>query len=465
MSREGKILKNTAIYAVGNFGSKILAYVMVLVYTHFISPNELGYYDLILTTISLALPIVMCSFDEGIYRWLVDSNKNINDIISTSTKIIIGTTFIAGLVLIITSLFVDIQYANLIIWLLSSMAFYQLFLNAVRGLSNSKTYATSGIINSAIDLLFEFLGLVILNMGVEALLISKTIANIVTVGYLCIKQPELKACLKGNMNLNIAKSMLAYSLPLIPNSVSWWIVNSSSRYIISIFLGTAFNGIYSISNKFPTIITTITGIVYFSLQESIIKEYNSPDRNEFYSKIFKQYYTLLFSLVTCAIPATKIIIIWFVNSSYITAWRYTGFLYIGTVFSALSSLLGIGYQISRETRRSVISTVIAAAINALVNIILIKYIGLYSASLSTMLAYIFLFVLRIIHSKRYFLLQIQWGHFGVQILFACVAIAISFIPYVSMVLIGEIIIVLFVIYINKKFVINLFNLLNKKRHL
>ena len=71
MSRERDILKNTAIYAIGNFGSKILVYVIVLIYTHYITPNELGYYDIILVTISLVLPIAMCSLDEGIYRWLI----------------------------------------------------------------------------------------------------------------------------------------------------------------------------------------------------------------------------------------------------------------------------------------------------------------------------------------------------------------------------------------------------------
>lgn len=463
MSRESNILKNTAVYAVGNFGSKILAYIMVLVYTHFINPNELGYYDLILTTISLILPIVMCSFDEGIYRWLIDSDKNIIETISTCTKTILGTTITIGCGLLLLSRFIYIQYAGLIISLLASMAIYQLFLNAVRGLSNSKTYAISGIINSFIDLISEFVGLVFLNMGVEVLLISKTFANLVTIGYLCFKQKELRSCISGKFNVKIARPLLSYSLPLIPNAVSWWIVNSSSRYIILMFLGTAYNGIYSISNKFPTIITTITGIVYFSLQESIIKEYKSSDRDFFYSKIFKQYYTILFSLVICAIPATKLIILWFVNSDYSSAWKYTGFLYIGTVFSALSAFLGIGYQISRETKRSVVSTVTAAIINALINIWLIRYIGLYASSISTMVAYIFLFGLRIVHSKKYFQLKVQWPHFLLMILGACMSIVVSFLSSISVIVLCEVIIILLVVWKNRKLVLDLLNMIKRKR--
>lgn len=464
MSRESTILKNTAIYAIGNFGSKILVYIMVLVYTHFITPKELGYYDLILVTISLILPIVMCSLDEGIYRWLINNeNENIIEIISTCTKTIIGTTVVVGCSLLLLNHFIHIQYIVQIVLLLSSMSIYQLFLNAVRGLSNSKIYALSGIINSFIDLILEFIGLVFLKMGIEVLLISKIIANLVTIGYLCFRQRELRSCLKGKYNVGIIKPLLSYSLPLIPNSVSWWIVNSSNRYIILFFLGSAYNGIYSVSNKFPTVITTITGIAYFSLQESIIKEYTSLDRDQFYSKIFKKYYTILFLLVICAIPATRLIVQWFVGLEYHSAWEFTGFLYIGAVFSALSAFLGIGYQISKETKRSMISTVSAAILNIFITLLLIRYMDLYAVSFSTMIAYIFLFGLRIKHSKKYFQLKIKWAHFLLLNFCACISIVVSYLPNILVIIFAELIIILLVLITNRKLIFDFLNIIKKRK--
>lgn len=463
MSRERDILKNTAIYAIGNFGSKILVYVIVLIYTHYITPNELGYYDIILVTISLVLPIAMCSLDEGIYRWLIGvKDENIIEIISTCTKTIIVITSIIGCILLLLNHFFYIQYVILIILLLSSMAIYQLFLNVVRGLSNSKIYAVSGIVNSSIDLSLEFIGLVFLKMGVEVLLISKIIANLITLGYLCFKQKELRSCLKGKFNISILKSLLSYSLPLIPNSLSWWIVNSSDRYIILFFLGSVYNGIYSIANKFPTVITTITGIAYFSLQESIIKEYNSSDRDQFYSKIFEKYYTILFLIIICVIPATRLIVQWLVGIDYCEAWKFTGFLYIGAVFSALSAFLGIGYQISRETKRSVVSTVSAAILNIGINLLLINLIGLYAVSFSTMIAYIFLFGLRIKHSKKYFRLQLQWKNFVLLVFSAYISIIISYLPNILIVIFAEVIIILLVLSINRKLIFDFVGIIKKR---
>jgi O-antigen/teichoic acid export membrane protein len=163
-------------------------------------------------------------------------------------------------------------------------------------------------------------------------------------------------------------------------------------------------------------LTTITGIFYLAWQETAIKEYNSDNRDIFFSNIFEKYSRLLYGLTLCAIPATQIVISVFVGDEYKNAWMYTGFLYLGAVFSALSSFLGLGYQISKETKRSMSTTIFAAAINILVNILLIEKIGLQAASFSTFISYLFLFLVRIRHCRRYFELKVNWTFFWLMLL-------------------------------------------------
>lgn len=450
MDRNKRIVNNTIVFAIGNFGSKILAYVMVLVYTHYINASDLGYYDLILTTVSLIMPIVLMAFDEGIYRWLIgDERIEKKTIISTCLKATSITTICSIVLLFLLNIKFQFRDVSLIALFIISTMMYQMVLNAIRGLTSNKLYAGSGILNALLILLFEVVGLIFLKMGIEALLISKIIANFLTVVFIYIREPIFHGISRIPFNKPLAKELFNYSMPLVPNQVSWWIVNSSDRYIILWFLGTTFNGIYTVSNKFPTIITTITGIVYLALQETIIKEYSSDDRDQFYSTTFKNYYTLLFSLICCAIPATNVIIKWFVGIEYIEAWRFTGFLYMSTVFSALSSFLGIGYQISKETKRSVLSTVSAAGVNIIINIAFVKIIGLHAASFSTFISYLVLFLIRIMHSKKYFTLYINWAHFGIMTLGSTLVGVISYIGNVG-VNIGLILIsILFLLFVNR----------------
>lgn len=450
MDRNKAIVKNTIIFSIGNFGSKILSFVMVLVYTHYITTSALGYYDLILTTVSLIQPLVTMAFDEGIYRWMIDdSYRDKRTIVATCLKATFLTTIGAIVALFLLNIKFHFQYVLLIALYLASVVLYAMFLNAVRGLSNNRLYAESGVLNSVAMLLLEIVGLVVFNMGVEALLIANLASNFIAISYIYVKQRDLHGILRESFDKSLAKKIFNYSMPLVPNQISWWIVNSSDRYIILFFLGTSFNGIYSVSNKFPTIITTITGVIYLALQQTIIKEYNSIDRDDFYSKTFKNYYVLLFCLVICAIPATKVIILWFVSKSYIDAWKFIGSLYMSTIFSALSSFLGIGYQISRETKRSVSSTVAAAVVNIGVNVALIQSVGLHAASFSTFVAYLFLFIIRIIHSKKYFCLHVKWPLFIGLNIAAWGTIALSYFTGIVVNILITIFAAMTALYVNK----------------
>ncbi len=456
--RETKILKNSVIFSIGNLGSKILSYIMVLVYTYFISSSELGYYDVVMTTISLLLPIVLLSFDEGIYRWLIDAKEeNKTKIISTCIKTVVLSAVVAIVLFLIICLNFKIDYAIEIIFLFVTALIYQLILNAIRGLSNNKLYAFSGILNSVLLLTFEVVGLVVFKMGIEALIISKIIANVITITFIYTKQPDLHGFLKQPFDKTLAKNIIKYTLPLISNQISWWIVNSSDRYIILFFLGRSFNGIYTISNKFPTVISIIAGILYLSFQEAIIKEYNSDDRDKFYSRIFEKYYLFLFSLVLCGVPSTKIVMLYLVGEGYTMAWKYIGFLFLGAVFCALSSFLGIGYQVAKETKRSASSTILAAIVNVAVNLSLVKFIGLHAATFSTFVSYVFLFVIRMCHSRRYFTLHVNWLKFGLMFLIASISVVVGYLGNFIVLVVEFIVGFSIFIYCNKDFLLKLKN--------
>ncbi|BCP62257.1 hypothetical protein SUT380_14450 [Streptococcus parasuis] len=58
------------------------------------------------------------------------------------------------------------------------------------------------------------------------------------------------------MEYGNAQEVWNYSVPLIPNALSWWIISASDRTIVTYF-GISINGVYSASNKFSVIIVTL----------------------------------------------------------------------------------------------------------------------------------------------------------------------------------------------------------------
>ncbi len=417
MSQNSRLIKNTAIYAAGNISSKVLSYIMVMVYSHYILPEELGYYDIVITTVSMLLPIVMVELHEGMYRFLVDSGKYKKfEVLATSFKTLLLIAISSEIGFFIFSKFINVELSLLIIFYSISMILYYTIQMAVRGLSDNKLYASVGVINSLIILVCEVVGIVLLHHGIDALLFSMGFAYFVSTLLFFIKKVELKHCFTSKVNGDLLKELLKYSAPLIPTTICWAVVNSCDRYIIKWNLGKEYNGIFAMSAKFPTMITTITSIFYMAWQESAIKEYHSANRDYFFSNVFEKYSVLLFSSCLCSIPAMKFMTLLFLDEKYSASWMFTGSLFLAACYMALCSFLGLGYQISKQTLKSTINSLIAAIINVIINLSFIKLIGLHAASISTLVSYMALFFIRVYDTRRYFSIKYNWGKIiGLQV--------------------------------------------------
>ena len=108
------------------------------------------------------------------------------------------------------------------------------------------------------------------------------------------------------------KQLLKYSIPMIPDYLSGWIINVSDRTIISIILGTAMNGIYTVSCKFSNILNSIFSIVNMSWQETASIHIKDNDRDNFFSSMMnnmvKIFSTIGIMMLVCIPLAFNIII-------------------------------------------------------------------------------------------------------------------------------------------------------------
>jgi len=406
MNHEKKLIKNTSIYAIGNIGSKILAYVAVLIYSHYIEPESLGLYDVVLTSFSFIVPIVTMEIHEALYRFVVDSPKEDHPVfIATSIKYLLLATSITEIAFCIFGGNRLKDYVAGIVLYSASYVVYSCMQMVVRGESKTALYSAIGVINAFITLAFEMIGIMVLGKGINALFFAMGIANTVCVAIIIFKMDTSFKMIRTRADINVLKQMLKFSVPLVPTTISWWIVNFCDRYIILLKLGREYNGIYALACRFPIILNTIANVFYMAWQESAIKLYKSSERDQFYSNVFNRFNILLTSCCAVSIPAIKLIIRLFVDKRYATSWVYVGPLMMGAVFMALSSFLGVGYMISNDTIRSTGTSIVAAITNVLINVLLVERIGLQAAAISTLIAYAVLFVLRAFDTKRYFMIK------------------------------------------------------------
>lgn len=452
MSKGKDLAKNTVIVSIGKICTQLITFFLLPVYTAVLSNEEYGVVDLLNTLTSLLLPIATLQIEQGIFRYLLDCRENKEKqttLITTVSKFILVQSAICILIFLCASPFIHNEYkyflmANLLMGILSSIS-----LQICRGLGDNKTYAVGSFITGALTVILNVIFIVVFKWGAYGMLIATAISNLLCAIYVFIKKKIYKYIDIKQNDKKLLKDIIKYSVPLIPNMISWWIVSASDRTIISAVIGVAQNGIYSAANKFSGIFSTLYSVFNLTWTESASININSEDRDEFFSKIFDFIVRFFGSLCLGTIAVMPFVFGILVNEKFAESYYQIPILILGSVFNILVSFLGSVYVAKKLTKEIAKTSIIAAIINIVVNIALIKQIGLYAASISTVIAYFAMFIYRWIDVKKYVSIKTNKALIAVLSVSFLVAIITYYLKMKIISIVVLLAVIIIAIYINK----------------
>lgn len=404
-----RLAKNTVIYMIGNLGSKILQVLILPLLTAVLLTEEYGYYDLIVTTINLITPIATLQLVEAMFRYLFggsEEEKRVT-ISSVTAALVVGMTILAAVIALIQMFGIDLKYPFLIYLNYITNILFDYMQKIARCQQRNSLVAVSGVINTSVMLAVEAMALLVFKMRVDGMLLANCVSYFVAVLYLEYKLRIEEYLSIAAVNVKRVKELLKYSLPLVPNSVCWWVVSACDRYVISFFLSISANGIYSIAGKFSQMLSMITSVFQMAWQESSIIESDKATRDEFYTKTFDSYMRFLLSGYVVLLPIIRLAMSFLVAEEYRIGYLYNPLLLLGAVFSAFSQFYGSAYLAFKKTGGALSTTIIAAIINVTVGACLISKIGLYAPALGTTCAFLAQWLLRANQMKDYFRVKIN----------------------------------------------------------
>lgn len=404
-NRGKKFIRDLGIYAIGNIGSKLITFLLVPFYTFFITdPAAFGYYDICLTAVFILNPFISFDLPEGAFRFLLETGdlKRHRAIISYVARAMARNSVFVIAAALVLGTFCDIKYLAYITAFGIAQSAYDATLQIVRGLSHTRTFVVIGIFNAFAIAIFSVLTVAVLGWGVEGIFIANITARVASLLFAEYKIKIIRRyCRTRYLIKDITRELLRYSLPLLPMVLLWWVLNSNNIFFIKHFLGLRENGIFAVLSKFTSILFILATIFYQTWQQNAIEQYNSSDRNSFFSNVLNNYIYLLCFLIAVFPIAIRINFFWLVSSEYYESSRYlfANAFYVMTF--AIAAFYELGYQCSKNTSRMIPSILIAAVLNVSCNYFLIPLWGLYGAIASNIICYIFLIVYRIFDTRKY----------------------------------------------------------------
>ncbi len=401
-SRKKYLLKNTLIFSIGNFGSKIITFLLVPLYTNILTTSQYGTIDLMTVLTTVIAPIITLNISEAIMRYLMDRSDNKNDVLNISLIFCLISLFISFLLLPLFNLFkITCNYSSFLSLYLFSFCISNILLCYMRGIEKLVEYSVINIIQTLTIAILNILFLIEFKMGIQGYILAYAIAYFLS-SILCVFfgkiYSEHKYC---KINKKLLVNMLKYSSLLIPNALMWWIMNSLDKVMITLMINIESNGIYAVSYKIPTILMTLTSIFNQAWMISAVKEKDSVDKDEYTNRIFDYLSTIIIITASFLIVILKPLMKIYVGDDFYSSWLYAPPLLLGTVFLTMGTFLSNEYTAHKDSAGFFKSSTFGAAINLILNLILIKNCGVIGAAIATCVSYLSVLIFRMFDTKKY----------------------------------------------------------------
>ena len=397
MNKFKLFMENMIVYGIGGVISKIVPLIMVPIVTR-LMPNSTyyGISDLSNTIISLASAIAVMGMYDAMYRMFFEREEKEykKDICSTTIMYTIGASIVISVLMIIfrapiSQLFYgDRHYESMV------------YICAVATLVS----ATNSIISAPTRMQNQRRIFLITNTVSPILSYSISIPLILQRHYL-IALPLASAISGATMELvfyflnhswfamrrfnkKYLKQLLAIAIPLMPNFLIYWVFNSSDRVMISNLLNVGEAGIYSVGSKLglasQLIYTAFAGgWQYFAFKT--MKEDNQVESN---SRIFEYLGIVSFAATTFICAWSYGIYKLFFTGDYVRGYIISPYLFLAPLLQMLFQVIANQFLVVKKTWPNIFILGSGAAVNIILNFIMIPKTGIEGASIATLIGYI-----------------------------------------------------------------------------
>lgn len=428
MSRVRSLAKNTGVLMIAKAATQLINFLLLPIYTTVLSTSEYGQVDLFVTASMIVVPLLTLQLEQAVFRYLVgkDGREDRSCVISSSLIAVLALIVVASAVYIPVAVWLGINSALTIYLFYVAQALMTVLLQVARGMGDNAGYGIGSVVSAFFSISLSIVFVAGLNMSVEGALLGYVLGYVSASVYLIARTHLLRYLHMRCISFSRCRKMLSYSLPLVFNQISSWAINYSDRLIILGFLGSSANGVYAVAAKISNALNTFFGVYNLAWTESAVLNSNDEDYSEYLSRVITatmKAYLYLDAVIICFVPIAFPVLI---GVGFREAYWQIPILLLGMFFSGMAATLGSVYIAHEKTASVGATTFLSGVLNVALNLLTVRAMGLYSASVATLIAFAALFMFRYFDMRKFQRVHIVWR--GVLVPFLLLIAAL--VPYV-----------------------------------
>ena len=388
------LLGNTLVFALGGLAIKAVSLVLMPLYTTALTAGEYGTAELLNSAIEIVLPLLSAGVVEALYRFSIDDDVPKDELFAGSLVVLGGGVVCAGVACALGRVLWNMEHAGSFFVLFCSVCVFKATTQLARGLGHVRRFVLYGLINALAMVVSTYLLLVRAHLGVEGYLWSFTIGYLVGGLVAFLGSAEYRLLAPFRFDRALLRRMLVYSLPLVPNLLSWWLVSVSGRYVVLWGSGVVAAGLFTAASKMPALVNIVASVFQQAWQYSTAREIDSPDRGAFFGVVMRGYSLATLTVAGLVIALNRPISRVMLQAEFAEGWRYVPLLMLVASFGVISIFFESFYQALKNSGVLMASTALGAGVNVVLGVALVPFMGPWGAGLAGAVAYMLVLVVR-----------------------------------------------------------------------
>ena len=394
------LASNTLLFAISNFSSKLLSFFIRPYLSYALdSPDVMGVSSLMQQATNLLIPVVSLGVAYAVIRFGLDKAVE-----KASVFVNGAATILAGFALLLVAMpLVRLipNAADYLPWLylcVLASCLRTLCTQFIRARMLNRLVAVDGVLTTAALLVYYLVFLSWLGLGATGFLLANACADLTSMVFVFCSGGCWRYCKPRAFDRRLWGEMLRYCLPMIPASISFWIINASDMFFVQAMCegyggrsGNYWVGLLSAGYFLPQIITIMGSIFYEAWQLSAVTE--EQDREAFFSKIFRVYASGMFCCVAGVVLFCRPMMHLF-KAEYYDGWTFVPFLTLCSMCTCLNQFLNSVYVVYKRSSGSFYTMLAGAVLNVALNWAFILLWGPWGVTPASFISLLLVFLLR-----------------------------------------------------------------------
>ncbi|MDP4164336.1 MAG: oligosaccharide flippase family protein, partial [Bacillota bacterium] len=427
---------DSLLYAFMNVGTKLIAFIMLPIYTHFMSRGKLGVLTIIDNWTSMLTFLIIFGTDSALSFYYFDTKDEEKKLGYVQNVMYFRLFVVAILALVvfiggpwITKAFLGDPRNVTLLYISIATLFVDtvtvVVLNVMRFDFKTKKVVIYTVGKMLLMAIFSYFFLKYYIKTAEGILLGRLVGF--TIIFVLLFMSSAKY-LKPKINMDMLKEILKYATPLVPASLAFWVIANASTFLLNAFYSKEVVGVYGAATRLAMIITLLTSGVQMAWRPYSMTLKDKKDSPHLFSKIYLALLLVgIFGIMAIATIMPYLIRI--LGKDYYIAFQYVALISAATFLNFYYMIISVGLFFTKKTGVISVTFGIVAVVNTLLNLVLIPPFGIWGTVASYLISYMIAVIFIFRKSQQVYYVPVSFGKMA--FLFVSMILAVSGMTFVQ----------------------------------